>query len=368
MLGPKRNLYISKATAPSLANLPVQSQYNFSLGGVVRQGTVFVPVPLYRKNPYDVDKQMGRSTKPHAPTTVIKPFEENPKNRSRKKRSISQKSKTKIQSGAGKVSSQGILKKNIEENKKTNIENNRKKDELYFNEMAADYSESSEGDNENSENSEKEEEILSTEEASNQRGKGSNPAQNITNKKMSERRGKKDITNKMEKEPAEEKNGLGPHRKKMVEDKEDNNKDKQSEQMTEGEDEGTTSNEDLSCSESDNSDEVVEEDIEQSENEGDMKSSDDEDLNEIPAKKSKPQKQHLNQTGDGQNIENDDNMTLDIFNHPLKVPYGILTIIFPIFYFQISTVDLRTLKKRGKGIKGLKKKKNFQRGGFKLVP
>ncbi len=87
---------------PTLVNLPMQSQCNFTLGGIVRLNSIFVPLSAHERHFYDVEKQMGRSTKPILETTVILPPE------------ISKKTKKsrgkKVQKGGFKKTSHKIRK------------------------------------------------------------------------------------------------------------------------------------------------------------------------------------------------------------------------------------------------------------------
>ncbi len=85
MLGPKRNLYVARHSNLNFADIPVQSQYNYSLGGIVRQNSILIPLTIHQKNISDIEKQMGRSTKPILPTTVIKPFDSHSELRRKRK-------------------------------------------------------------------------------------------------------------------------------------------------------------------------------------------------------------------------------------------------------------------------------------------
>ncbi len=73
---------------PSLASLPVQSQYNYTLAGIARQNSIYVPISMHEKHIYDVEKQMGRSTKPVLPTTVIEPEKESRRSKKRSKKIV----------------------------------------------------------------------------------------------------------------------------------------------------------------------------------------------------------------------------------------------------------------------------------------
>ncbi len=349
MLAPKRNLLVARHYNPNFSDLPVQSQYNFTLGGIVRQNSIFVPLPIHRNNISDIEKQMGRSTKPILPTTVIKPMDSDSEKIKRKRR------KKKTQKGGSKASGQEVLPNTLEEKNSA-----RKKSKLGYSCSPTNDEDSNES--EVSEEDEFEKNILTTATkcGRTQHGEGPSPKTHQSEKKEMKRKHetkekppkkaketkkkqsgnesqKKDIKNKSGEEENLSKKSRSNNTPSIqkeaeaMETSEDEQEDLNNENGDSHEDEDTEFDEEESedelddleeTTESENEDQLTFEQGEKEKDEQNEPNSEDETpeiYKQARDAKLKTKKNPAVQRGEGKKDSEAEDMAFDLFSHPLKV-------------------------------------------------